>query len=208
MATRYALERAGRENLPVCGVQHHHAHIAACMAEHGLSGERPLIGIAFDGTGYGDDGAIWGGEFLLATYQGYERLAHLRYTPLPGVDAAARQPWRMALSWLHSAGIDWQDDLPSVQHAAGLPGPLNQLEMLQRMLRGLNPAHFSMGRLFDAAGLDRAAPGCQFQRRLPSAGGVGRKRSIILLTCRRIPWTPLRCYWRCWTICAQVCLPA
>ncbi|WP_374686201.1 carbamoyltransferase HypF, partial [Promineifilum sp.] len=100
LATRYALERAGREGLPAVGVQHHHAHIAAGMAEHGLGQEAVVIGVAFDGTGYGDDGAIWGGEFLIAGYGGYERAAHLRYVPLPGGDRAVREPWRVALAGL------------------------------------------------------------------------------------------------------------
>jgi len=79
-------------------VQHHHAHIASCMAENHLGGE--VIGVAFDGTGYGSDGCIWGGEFLVASLSQFTRRAHLRYVPLPGGDAAVRQPWRMALSYL------------------------------------------------------------------------------------------------------------
>ena len=90
LATRYAQERAEREGLPAIGVQHHHAHIAAGMAEHGLPPDAAVIGVAFDGTGYGDDGAIWGGEFLVGGYGGYERAAHLRYSLLPGGDRAVR----------------------------------------------------------------------------------------------------------------------
>jgi len=115
LATRYILARAEREGLTAVGVQHHHAHIAACMAEHGLSGDRPLIGLSFDGTGYGADGAIWGGEVLLADYAGYERPYHLDYFRLPGGDKATREPWRLALSLLHAAGIPWNEDLPPVQ---------------------------------------------------------------------------------------------
>lgn len=151
MATRYALDRATREGLPAVGVQHHHAHIAAGMAEHGLSGDRPVIGVAFDGTGYGDDGAIWGGEFLIADYGGYERAAHLRYVPLPGGDKAVREPWRVALAWLAAAGLDWAEDLPPVGYAHEQGG--HRLDLLRRQIDlGLNaPPTSSMGRLFDAA---------------------------------------------------------
>ena len=95
MSTQFA-QRLPLE--PKIGVQHHHAHIASCMAENHLSGK--VIGVAFDGTGYGTDGKIWGGEFLVADFAGFERRAHLRYVPLPGGDAAVRQPWRMAMSYL------------------------------------------------------------------------------------------------------------
>ncbi len=87
--------RVGVDGLTKIGVQHHHAHIASCMAEHGLEG--PVIGVAFDGLGYGADGTIWGGEFLVAKLSGYERRAHLRTVPLAGGDRAIREPWRMAL---------------------------------------------------------------------------------------------------------------
>jgi hydrogenase maturation protein HypF len=147
MATRYAIERAGREGLIAEGVQHHHAHIAACMAEHGLSGERPVIGVSFDGTGYGEDGTIWGGEFLLADYNYFERPFHLACIPMLGGEAAVRQPWRLALAWLAYAGLDWEEDLAPVE-AAGREAR----EMLWRMLElRLNaPLTSSMGRLFDA----------------------------------------------------------
>ncbi len=146
LSTRYAQARAEQENLPVIRVQHHHAHIAACMVEHGLAGDFPVIGVSFDGTGYGDDGAIWGGEFLIANYQGYQRAYHLAYVPLPGGDQAIREPWRMALSWLNQAAIEWSDDLPPVRAASF------DLSVLRRQLTtGLNaPPTSSIGRLFDA----------------------------------------------------------
>jgi len=147
LASRYALARAEREGLPAVGVQHHHAHVAACMAEHGLSGETPVIGVSFDGTGYGDDGVIWGGEFLLADYRGYQRPLHLAYAPLPGGDAAVRQPWRFTLAWLNQAGLEWGDDLPPVRAASA-----EQLDVIRRQIEGgVNaPPTSSMGRLFDA----------------------------------------------------------
>ncbi|HID50671.1 MAG TPA: carbamoyltransferase HypF, partial [Anaerolineae bacterium] len=116
LATRYALARAEREGLTAVPIQHHHAHIAACMAEHGLPNE-PVIGISFDGTGYGTDGRIWGGEILLADYAGFERPYHLAYIPLLGGDTAVRQPWRLALAWLRHAGLDWSGDFPPAQAA-------------------------------------------------------------------------------------------
>jgi hydrogenase maturation protein HypF len=133
LSTKYALGLGG---LPRFGVQHHHAHIAACMAENGLAGE--VIGVAFDGTGYGTDGAIWGGEFLVARYSGFERHAHLRYIPLAGGDTAVREPWRAAVGY----GID-----------APFEGvPENRVRVVRRMIEaGVNTVPTSScGRLFDA----------------------------------------------------------
>ena len=143
LSTRLALE-SGLRVLPA--VQHHHAHIAAVMAEHGRID--PVIGVAYDGTGYGHDGATWGAEILLADLVDYRRLAHLRYAPLPGGDAAARAPWRTAAGYL--TGI------PEATHAlkratTGIPDGL--VKLVRRQLeRGVNsPPASSLGRLFDAA---------------------------------------------------------
>ncbi len=92
---------------PVRTVQHHHAHIAAVMAEHGLDGSEQVLGFAFDGTGYGPDGAIWGGEVLLADYKGFRRMAQLKYVPLAGGDVSVLRPYRMAMSHLWAAGLPW-----------------------------------------------------------------------------------------------------
>jgi hydrogenase maturation protein HypF len=148
MSTRYALERAEREGLPAVGVQHHHAHIAACMAENGLDGKDPVIGVSFDGTGYGDDGAIWGGEVLVCDYSGYERKYHLSYIPLPGGDKAVREPWRVALAWLDRMGIE-PATIPSFLQART---PEEIKVVLQQIEKGINtPLTSSMGRLFDVA---------------------------------------------------------
>ncbi|MFN2302190.1 MAG: carbamoyltransferase HypF, partial [Anaerolineales bacterium] len=147
LATRYAQERASSTGLPIIFVQHHHAHIAACMADNNLIINRPIIGVSFDGTGYGDDGAIWGGEFLLADYTGYQRYAHLKYSPLPGGDAAIRKPARIALAQLWQAGLEWSKDLPPIDFLCG-----DDLTLLRSMLENnINcPLTSSMGRLFDA----------------------------------------------------------
>lgn len=147
LSSRYARQRAEREGLPLIGVQHHHAHIAACMAEHGLDGNEPVIGVAFDGTGYGIDGAIWGGEFLLADYHGFQRLYHLEYFPLPGGEASIRRPARMALALLWASGLEWEESFPPVQSLS-----VEERQALHAQLaRGFNtPLTSSMGRLFDA----------------------------------------------------------
>ncbi|MCU1312362.1 MAG: (NiFe) hydrogenase maturation protein HypF [Acidobacteriaceae bacterium] len=128
------------------GVQHHHAHIVSCMAENHIRGK--VIGVAFDGTGYGTDGAIWGGEFLIADYACFERRAHLRYVALPGGDAAVRQPWRMALSYLRD--ILGTGPLPALRMLESVPP--RQLALVDMMLsRSIQTVPTSScGRLFDA----------------------------------------------------------
>ena len=147
LATQTALTYAAEEGLPAIGVQHHHAHIASLLLENGLVHGERVIGVAFDGTGYGEDGTIWGGEFLLADLAQYDRVAHLKTLPLPGGDAAVRKPWRIALGWLHEAGKSWDDVLAPVQMASE-----EERRILRRQLElGMNtPRTSSMGRLFDA----------------------------------------------------------
>ncbi|MBX5448515.1 carbamoyltransferase HypF [Thermogemmatispora sp.] len=144
LATRYALD-SGLE--PRIGVQHHHAHIASVLAEHGLNG--PVIGIAADGTGYGPDGAIWGCEVLLADLYGFERLAHLAYVPLPGGEQAVRQPWRMAAVYLaRTYGERFLTlDIPFARRLDRSTWRI----LAQMIARGLNSLPTSsLGRLFDA----------------------------------------------------------
>lgn len=143
LSTRFAL---AQERLPTVAVQHHHAHMAACMCEHGLS--EPVVGVIFDGAGYGTDGNIWGGEFLVGDYVGFERAAHLAYFRLPGGDRAVEEPYRVALSLLREAfGEDFLTlDLPVV----GERDP-EERRLLARMLQAgvSSPLTSSMGRLFD-----------------------------------------------------------
>ena len=144
MTTRLAQQF---EDVQLIPVQHHHAHVAACMAEHGLDG--PVIGIALDGTGYGTDGNVWGGEILIADYDRFQRVAHFREVPLPGNEQAIKQPWRMALSYLDAEFGDslWSLPIPFVQR---LDRPAAEL-LLRVSRRGVNsPPTSSCGRLFDA----------------------------------------------------------
>ncbi|MEI7555315.1 carbamoyltransferase HypF [Candidatus Chlorohelix sp.] len=142
--TRYALALEMPHKI---GVQHHHAHIASVIAEHGLEGK--VIGVAADGTGYGTDGKIWGGEIMVANLSGFERLAHLEYVPLPGGEQAVLQPWRMAAVYLQKAyGRDFTTlEIPFTRQL-----DLKKWEILSKMIeRGLNsPLTSSLGRLFDA----------------------------------------------------------
>ena len=145
LSTSWAKTWAEEHHLRTIGVQHHHAHVAACMAEHGLEG--PVIGLSLDGTGYGTDGNIWGGEVLIAHYDHFDRFAHLDYVAMPGGDAAVREPWRMAFAHLLAAGVD-EDE------AKQLVGATDQeARLLSRMIeRRINaPLTSSLGRLFDAA---------------------------------------------------------
>ncbi|RPJ19441.1 MAG: carbamoyltransferase HypF, partial [Chloroflexi bacterium] len=139
--TQYATQL----NIQQAGIQHHHAHIASCMADNKLQ-DRRLIGLSFDGTGYGTDGAIWGGEILLASYADFERFAHLEYLPLPGGDSAIRTPWRIAAGYAHALGIE-VDDLPFLQNM-----DKQAIRTLKQQIdKKLNsPLTSSMGRLFDA----------------------------------------------------------
>lgn len=143
LSTRYAREL----NIPLIETQHHHAHIASCMAEYKL--DEKVIGISFDGTGYGTDGHIWGGEFFICDLIDFERISHFEYLPQPGGDLVTKQPWRMMLSYMHHYfGIDVVDKYPSVFNNI----PLKELEMVIAMLeKGINcPLTSSSGRLFDA----------------------------------------------------------
>jgi hydrogenase maturation protein HypF len=137
LARRWAVERG----LATLAVQHHHAHVASVMLEHAL--EEPVLGVAFDGTGLGSDGTLWGGEFLLADRHGFERVAHLRAVPVPGGDQAVREPWRMALAYARDAGASLSAPA-SVDHA--------RFSAVSRLLeaRAFCPPSSSAGRLFDA----------------------------------------------------------
>jgi hydrogenase maturation protein HypF len=144
LSTRWALEESG---LPAIGVQHHHAHIASVLAEHGV--DESVVGIAIDGTGFGGDGTVWGGEILVASLRGFERRWHLPQVVLPGGDRAAREPWRMAVAWLHRLyGRELFDlDLPFLEAVSR--------DRVRRLLGAIEsgfgwPLTSSCGRLFDA----------------------------------------------------------
>jgi hydrogenase maturation protein HypF len=137
LSTTHALELDG---VALLGVQHHHAHLAAVLGEHGVGG--PVAGAIYDGTGYGTDGTIWGGELLVGDARAYERAGHLLGVRMPGGAAAVREPWRMALAWLTAAG---EDRPPTLDEDP-------RWEAVASVARSeISPVTTSMGRLFDAA---------------------------------------------------------
>lgn len=153
VSTRLGEQLAAEQGVSLVAVQHHHAHIASCMAEHGMApGADRVLGVALDGLGYGDDGTIWGGEFLLTTYRDFERVGHFQPIPMPGGTQSIREPWRNTYAHL-SHSLDWQQlqrhhgELEIVRYLSEKP-----LTLLQQMMeKGLNsPAASSAGRLFDA----------------------------------------------------------
>ncbi|MEA4811912.1 MAG: carbamoyltransferase HypF [Anaerolineaceae bacterium] len=147
LSSKFAEEYARAKHLPLLRVQHHHAHLAACLTENRLDPEDPVLGLIYDGTGLGCDGSIWGGEVLYGNCKGFERCFHLKPVPQPGADLATRQPARMAIAYLLSAGLTIEDTEPF--KALGE----EKAQIIQAQIRqGVNaPLTSSMGRLFDAA---------------------------------------------------------
>jgi len=148
-SSKYALGLAsGKRHLTA--VQHHHAHIASCMADNGLKNQK-VLGVAFDGTGLGQDDTLWGAEFLICDYQGFKRMAHLRPIALLGAEAAIKQPWRLTLMWLFLTYGErlWDLDIGLIKTLER-----NKWRVLKRMYSsGFNsPFSSSMGRLFDSVG--------------------------------------------------------
>lgn len=147
-STRYARERAAADGLDALGVQHHHAHMAACLAEHHHSG--PALGVIYDGTGLGSDGTVWGGEILAGDAAAFERICHLWPVRIPGGEAAIRRPWHMACAWV--CEVEVREDIPALPD--WLEGRIDPAEWraVARLARtGLaSPVTTSAGRLFDA----------------------------------------------------------
>lgn len=148
LSTQYAEEIKVKKGLKVVRVQHHHAHIVSCMAENNI--KEKVIGVAYDGTGYGDDGNIWGGEFLLCDLKEYLRVGHLKYYPLPGGDKAIMEPWRMAYSYLYSI---YGPMAKKIDIDFNRRMDYDKLSIIEKMIdKNINsPLTSSCGRLFDAA---------------------------------------------------------
>ena len=148
LATKYAKEMASQSaDIKLVPVQHHHAHVASCMVDNGL--QPPVIGVVFDGTGYGTDGNIWGGEFMVADYERFSRMGHVEYLPLPGGALAIKKPYRIAIGYLLSllGEVGLKPDLPGLKAVDGL-----EIDTIRKQIeRKINsPLTSSSGRLFDA----------------------------------------------------------
>jgi hydrogenase maturation protein HypF len=145
LPTKYAKELATREELKLFPVQHHHAHIAACMADNDITGQ--FIGVALDGTGYGTDGKIWGGEFMVADYKGFRRIAHLEYLPMPGGTLAIKKPYRTAIGYMLALGLDLDKKIPFLKQVN-----VDEIAIIRNQVQTKfnAPLTSSMGRLFDA----------------------------------------------------------
>jgi hydrogenase maturation protein HypF len=147
LTTKYALEKVQSDQLPGYPIQHHHAHLAAGMVENGLDPMAQVAGLIFDGTGYGTDGAIWGGEVLIGNCLDFKRVYHLKYVPLPGGDLAIQRPARMALSTLWAYGLNWTEKLAPVSSMTHI----ERTALINQLKKEINTIPTSsMGRLFDA----------------------------------------------------------
>lgn len=147
LSTKYAIERAESTNTQLIRVQHHHAHLAACLADNNFSTNENVIGCIFDGTGYGSDGKIWGGEILTGSFQEFTRTLHLNELPLPGGNSSIKNPAKIAISYLHEADIELGNDLPPVNEFSSS----HLSTIISQVKTGINsPLTTSMGRLFDA----------------------------------------------------------
>ena len=146
LSTRFAREYASKNDIPLYFVQHHHAHLASCLADNGWDGQDKIIGFSFDGTGFGADGAIWGGEVLVGNYQEFDRHYHLEYMPLPGGDAGTKNPNRIAASYLWNAEVEQAEKTFALQSLS-----IKEQEILAAQIKAKinTPQTSSMGRLFD-----------------------------------------------------------
>lgn len=200
-STAYAL---ARDEVELLGIQHHHAHLAACLAEHGLGPDAVAVGAIFDGTGYGSDGTVWGGEILVGGLGGFERVGHLHQIRLPGAEAAIREPWRVALAWLvsmHGAGgsggdgaADPAPPIPTALRGAVDPARWRSVARVA-VDPSFSPLTSSVGRLFDAvAALCGIAPQVSYDGQaaveLTSAAVGCRPRGYEIAVVERVGGAP------------------
>jgi hydrogenase maturation protein HypF len=147
MSAEWAQRHANSLGLPLIHVQHHHAHAASLLAEHGVNDEESILACVLDGTGFGTDGAIWGGEILIASARSFQRAAHWEYLPLPGGDRCIATPAKTALAFLYGSGLDWKDAFPCFQHFSESERK-RLVWQLERRFETVSTS--SMGRIFDA----------------------------------------------------------